>query len=111
MSDIPPEDIDPDTGRPYPGYSSPALDTSFHDHEAAGGDPPVDLKLILRRVSKLLAALNSDGFRNSLGLIGEALKSDDPDLVLRVAGAVAIMTRHIAGAPLDDLRLYLEIER
>jgi hypothetical protein len=30
---IDPQDIDPDTGRPYPGYSSPALDTSFHDHE------------------------------------------------------------------------------
>lgn len=33
MSDIDPQDIDPDTGRPYAGYSSPALDTSFHDHE------------------------------------------------------------------------------
>ncbi len=31
--DIDPQDIDPDTNRPYPGYSSPALDTSFHDHE------------------------------------------------------------------------------
>lgn len=32
-SDIDPSDIDPDTGAPYAGYSSPALDTSFHDHE------------------------------------------------------------------------------
>lgn len=42
MSDIDPSDIDPETGRPYPGYSSPALDTSFHDHEmdvAAGRYP------------------------------------------------------------------------
>lgn len=31
--DIDPQDIDPDTGRPYAGYSSPALDTSFHDGE------------------------------------------------------------------------------
>lgn len=31
--DIDPMDIDPDTGRPYAGYSSPSLDTSFHDHE------------------------------------------------------------------------------
>ena len=31
--DIDPSDIDPDTGRPYDGYSSPSLDTSFHDHE------------------------------------------------------------------------------
>lgn len=30
---IDPSDIDPDTGRPYPGYSSPSLDTSFHDGE------------------------------------------------------------------------------
>jgi len=28
-----PQDIDPDTGRPYAGYSSPGLDTSFHDNE------------------------------------------------------------------------------
>jgi hypothetical protein len=32
-SDIDPQDIDPDTGRPYAGYSSPSLDTSFHDGE------------------------------------------------------------------------------
>lgn len=31
--DIDPGDIDPDTGRPYSNYSSPSLDTSFHDHE------------------------------------------------------------------------------
>lgn len=31
--DIDPQDIDPDTGLPYAGYSSPSLDTSFHDHE------------------------------------------------------------------------------
>ena len=30
---IDPQDIDPETGRPYAGYSSPSLDTSFHDHE------------------------------------------------------------------------------
>jgi hypothetical protein len=33
MNDIDPQDIDPDTGRPYPGYSSPSLDTTFHDIE------------------------------------------------------------------------------
>lgn len=32
-SDIDPGDIDPDTGRPYSNYSSPSLDTSFHDGE------------------------------------------------------------------------------
>jgi hypothetical protein len=36
--DISPQDIDPDTGRPYAGYSSPSLDTSFHDHEMAVDD-------------------------------------------------------------------------
>jgi hypothetical protein len=40
MSDIHPNDIDPETGRPYPGYSSPALDTSFHDGEMNVGDDP-----------------------------------------------------------------------
>lgn len=33
FDDIDPQDIDPDTGRPYSNYSSPALDTSFHDRE------------------------------------------------------------------------------
>ena len=37
--DIDPRDIDPDTGRPYANYSSPAIDTSFHDHEMAVDDP------------------------------------------------------------------------
>lgn len=32
-ADIDPQDIDPDTGRPYPGYSSPSLDTTFHNIE------------------------------------------------------------------------------
>jgi len=44
MSDIHPDDIDPDTGRPYPGYSSPALDDSFHRGEMDfddGDDPDV----------------------------------------------------------------------
>lgn len=31
--DIDPMDIDPETGRPYSNYSSPALDTEFHDQE------------------------------------------------------------------------------
>ena len=31
--DVNPMDIDPETGAPYANYSSPALDTSFHDHE------------------------------------------------------------------------------
>ena len=31
--DIDPQDIDPDTGLPYEGYSSPSLDTTFHDNE------------------------------------------------------------------------------
>jgi hypothetical protein len=31
--DIDPQDIDPETGRPYPGYSSPSLDNSFHETE------------------------------------------------------------------------------
>jgi hypothetical protein len=38
--DIDPQDIDPDTGRPYSNYSSPSLDTSFHDHEMDVDDEP-----------------------------------------------------------------------
>jgi hypothetical protein len=36
--DIDPQDIDPETGRPYANYSSPALDTSFHDAEMDDDD-------------------------------------------------------------------------
>lgn len=40
--DVHPNDIDPETNRPYAGYSSPSLDTSFHDHEMDDDDsyPP-----------------------------------------------------------------------
>lgn len=40
--DIDPRDIDPETGAPYAGYSSPALDTSFHDGEMDVDDAPED---------------------------------------------------------------------
>lgn len=33
FDDIDPQDINPDTGLPYPNYSSPSIDTSFHDTE------------------------------------------------------------------------------
>lgn len=33
MTDIHPNDINPETDRPYPGYSSPALDDSLHRAE------------------------------------------------------------------------------
>jgi hypothetical protein len=38
---IDPMDIDPDTGRPYSNYSSPSLDTSFHDGEMAVDDAEI----------------------------------------------------------------------
>lgn len=38
--DVHPHDINPATGRPYDGYSSPAIDTSFHDAEMAVDDDP-----------------------------------------------------------------------
>lgn len=42
-SDIHPNDLDPETGRPYAGYSSPSLDTSFHDGEMAVDDAPTSI--------------------------------------------------------------------
>jgi hypothetical protein len=49
--DIDPMDIDPDTGRPYSNYSSPSLDTSFHDHEMDVDEPEPTVE------EQLLAAL------------------------------------------------------
>lgn len=40
--DIDPQDLDPRTGAPYRNYSSPSLDTSFHDGEMAVDDEPED---------------------------------------------------------------------
>ena len=39
FNDIDPQDIDPDTNRPYRNYSSPSLDTSFHDNEMDVDEP------------------------------------------------------------------------
>lgn len=41
--DIHPDHIDPETNRPYADYSSPAIDTSFHDAEMDVDDEPVDV--------------------------------------------------------------------
>lgn len=35
---IDPQDIDPETGKPYSNYSSPSIDTFFHDHEMNTND-------------------------------------------------------------------------
>ena len=41
-ADIDPQDIDPDTGRPYSNYSSPSIDTTFHDIEMDVDDEDED---------------------------------------------------------------------
>lgn len=43
---IDPRDIDPDTGRPYANYSSPSLDTSFHDDEDEDDEVPAMLEAL-----------------------------------------------------------------
>ena len=42
-NDIHPDHIDPETGAPYAGYSSPALDTWFHDVEMDIDPAPEDV--------------------------------------------------------------------
>lgn len=59
-SDIDPMDIDPDTGRPYAGYSSPSLDTSFHDGEQADRGMAAWLRWC-RKVEGLLGIKTLDG--------------------------------------------------
>lgn len=54
--DIDPMDIDPDTGRPYSNYSSPSLDTSFHDGEMDWDDDQTDLEDLKLIESALLGA-------------------------------------------------------
>ena len=50
-SDIDPMDLDPDTGRPYVNYSSPSLDTSFHDAEMDVEDTEASLLDELARLN------------------------------------------------------------
>lgn len=55
---IDPQDIDPDTGRPYANYSSPSLDTSAHDHEMDVDEP----KLTVEQANDLIRPLREAGF-------------------------------------------------
>lgn len=36
--DIHPDDVDPESGRPYAGYSSPSLDPPFRDYPSRRGE-------------------------------------------------------------------------
>jgi len=63
--DIDPQDIDPNTNRPYRGYSSPSLDTSFHDREMAVDETPEEraagIEAALRNIAlKLNVFSNAD---------------------------------------------------
>lgn len=52
--DIDPQDIDPETNRPYSNYSSPSLDTSFHDGEM-DVDEEEDADRISRELGEIVA--------------------------------------------------------
>lgn len=68
--DIDPMDIDPDTGRPYANYSSPSLDTSFHDAEMDVGDEPG----LLEAAEAALQALEGDWERTrEVGMLRAAI--------------------------------------
>lgn len=57
--DIGPQDIDPETGMPYSNYSSPSLDTSFHDHEMAVDlTPKEELLATLKEVRAEIRRIN-----------------------------------------------------
>jgi hypothetical protein len=59
--DIDPGDINPDTGRPYEGYSSPALDDSAHRNEMDCDDEPGAGEFITRRPGYLPCRIISRG--------------------------------------------------
>ena len=75
--DIDPQDIDPDTGMPYPGYSSPSLDTTFHDIEMDVDDPgPTEtqstaIKAVLRH-----AKLNEVDTTNAMNKLKKAFPNE-----------------------------------
>lgn len=57
---IDPMDLDPDTGRPYSNYSSPALDTSFHDAEMACSEL-ADLEQAQRELNEMISDIRENG--------------------------------------------------
>lgn len=103
--DVHPNDIDPETGAPYAGYSSPALDTSFHDHEMDVDEPEwsahvgEDYAVVMRRdettdgasirvadgdlAERIAALLNADGGKQRImsahPMTAELMDSMDED--------------------------------
>lgn len=90
--DIDPMNIDPNTGRPYSNYSSPALDTSFHDGEMAVDDEDSvlsDLRVFERALvaaygepqagASMQSALGADAIARVRAAIKERECVDDDD--------------------------------
>lgn len=79
--DIDPGDIDPETGAPYAGYSSPALDTTFHDIEMDVDDEPASVAETALR--GLLNALEANARPDEILALAETarrtLDGDDED--------------------------------
>lgn len=74
-SDIDPMDIDPDTGRPYANYSSPSLDTSFHDAEMDVEDTEASLLDELARMVEFDPEFQAEEAADVLnGMIARARK-------------------------------------
>lgn len=70
--DIDPGDIDPETGAPYAGYSSPALDTTFHDIEMDVDDEPASVAETALR--GLLNALEANAHPDEILALAEAAR-------------------------------------
>ena len=56
FDDIDPMNIDPDTNAPYANYSSPSLDTSFHDGEMDVDDESA-METIERELTGIVKAI------------------------------------------------------
>jgi hypothetical protein len=91
--DIDPMDIDPDTGRPYSNYSSPALDTSLHDGEMGVDDEDTvlsDLRVFERALvaaygepqagASMQSALGADAIARVRAAIKEREGAEDDDI-------------------------------
>lgn len=73
--DIDPQDIDPDTGRPYPNYSSPSLDTSFHDREMAVDETPEERAAAIEAALRNIALKMNVFSHADQALLNEACKA------------------------------------
>lgn len=102
--DVHPNDIDPETNRPYPGYSSPSLDTSFHDGEMDVDDDEPERACRICACTEERACMESKTDADWRGPCGWAAGDlcDNPDCIAEAAKTEGDEIDPMTGKPYPD---------